>query len=259
MSLTTIHIRVLGDWSRKLFDNVSLSCQKEGVACEDGGYVELDVRVEGPYGSLSLNIYDPDYKVMVFISGGIGITPLQSLYKHLIHQQKIGKLQLRKVVFIWSVKDKAMIKSIGVHQSDDKSELPYLPLSFQPPMLPAPSIRSPKSRVDVEDNDDLSISSTLVFQSRYYLTSVRDEAEFLAAGINPKEQKNLSFGRPNIPETLNSIRQLCLDENLPHRVAVFTCGPQAMVNEVDDYCRASRLKCALQEVRFDCHKEVFNF
>jgi hypothetical protein len=36
---------------------------------------------------------------------------------------------------------------------------------------------------------------------------------------------------------LESARKLCAEEKITRRVAVLTCGPEAMVSEVDDYFR----------------------
>jgi predicted ferric reductase len=55
----------------------------------------VEIYIEGPYGSPKIN-FDGDYKVFLFISGGIGITPLQSMYNNLIYQEAKGR-DIRKV------------------------------------------------------------------------------------------------------------------------------------------------------------------
>jgi hypothetical protein len=52
--------------------------------------------------------------------------------------------------------------------------------------------------------------------------------------------------------------ELCKKENLK-RVAVLTCGPPSLVNEVDDLCRRSKMSLNCDNVVFDCHKEIFDF
>jgi Ferric reductase NAD binding domain len=148
-----------------------------------------------------------------------------------------------------------MISTFG---KDSSVESPYLPVSFQPPLPRDPIVRSPKDN-DVEAVDDDAVASTRIFQSRFYMTSVRDKSEFDSAGIAPDIQKNLFFNRPDVKDILDSVKKLVEDEGLFHRVAVLTCGPQGMVNEVDDYCRKSRMTCSTNSVLFDCHKEIFNF
>jgi NAD(P)H-flavin reductase len=65
----TLHIRGIGEWSAKL---VKLAENQE----------EVDIMVEGPYGQLRVDIDNEDrYKVVLLVSGGIGVTHCQSVGK----------------------------------------------------------------------------------------------------------------------------------------------------------------------------------
>jgi hypothetical protein len=80
--------------------------------------------------------------VFLLISGGIGITPLQSLYHSLIVQSESGR-SLRKVVFAWSIKDRALVDAMGTAGSNgSKGAGNYLPLSFQPPVMESPMYKT---------------------------------------------------------------------------------------------------------------------
>ena len=72
----SIHIRVLGDWTKKLYD----LAHPFGLAG-----TEAEVLFEGPYGELEVDIDGAKYKSVLLISGGIGITPIQSICNDLIH------------------------------------------------------------------------------------------------------------------------------------------------------------------------------
>jgi hypothetical protein len=78
----------------------------------------------------------------------------------------------------------------------------------------------------------------------------------IEAGLG--DERHVHFGRPNIPDIFKRITDLCVAEGL-RRVAVCVCGPVSMINEVDDLCRQSKLSPERTTVRFDCHKEVFDF
>lgn len=173
-----------------------------------------------------------------------------------------------------------------------------LPLSFQPPMSRPPHIRSrsirsvgtelgavtatrqvssnsvisvhsvgsdggavgddeeaPMSQQDEED--ELNLSSTLIFHTEYYLTYLRSKEEFKKANICPEEQRYLKFGRPDLKKIFADTQAMCEKDSIS-RVAVFVCGPSAMVNETVDLCRLSKLS-PCSSVRFDCHHEVFDF
>lgn len=264
---TSFHIRELGDWTKKLGEYIRESGTK--------GELTLDIYVEGPYGSSSINLEDTNYQVVMLISGGIGITPMHSIYNHLVYQQSNGRA-LRKVIFIWSVRDKATIFSMQSSKLHNFQKSSYLPISFQPPMSDAPQPRKAKvehilvkpfqmgsangqdAEAQIDSHpDQQDLMSDYVFFNEYYLTSAREPKEEF--GIHPEVQKWLKLSRPNLPDLFQQTTKLCLSENIS-RVAVCVCGPQSMVNEVADFCRRSQMApTCCQNVRFDCHSEVFDF
>ena len=223
------------------------------------------------------------------------------------------------MIFVWSVKDKAMAQSMDqdillpkAGQTNRTSPVGFgsgaLPLSFQPAMPRPPRIRSTRSNssarsndtyegiggssknrptsielacvdsalavVDIEqaaearatssakaeddEADEVTLASTLIFHTEYYLTYLRSKEEYASANIDPAHQKYLKFGRPSVPALFEQTRELCEAEGIK-RVAVFVCGPSALVNEVADHSRASKMGGMCGAVRFDCHAEVFDF
>ena len=267
-----IHIRELGDWTRRL-GNYVRSCN-----AESGVPLTLDVMVDGSYGSHMINLNSSEYETVVLISGGIGITPNQSVYNNLIAQVEGGR-RMRKVFFIWAVKDRALVNSMTPDLLSTKMSLNQTPLSFQPGMCGQPSCKLKVTDV-IPFHDDNNVelvepSSELIFENRFYLTRVREENEFESANIDPIAQPWLKFGRPDIPALFEEIRGIVKREITkieetsatlpqPHnkvfpgskisRVAVSVCGPTGMVKEVQDLCRLSRAS----DVIFDCHAEVFD-
>jgi len=125
------HIRALGDWTNKLkallekeaagsqfnesvtSNYVSDASGMMGMSGPDPiSRMVIPIHIEGPYGISSIDLFGAEYEILVLISAGIGITPCQSVFNHLIHQYAINKRKLRKVIFIWSVRDKFMINSV---------------------------------------------------------------------------------------------------------------------------------------------------
>ena len=133
----------------------------------------------------------------------------------------------------------------------------HLPLSFQPQMSASPQVTVDGSVSEGDDAQD--VQSNFVFFNEYYLTAVRDAAQFDAAGIRPEVQKWLKFGRPNLVNIFTSVSNLCKEHAHIKRVAVCVCGPQSMVDEVKDLCKKSQLNPSARTIRFDCHSEVFDF
>jgi hypothetical protein len=90
----SFHIRALGNWTKQLKDLVGAN----------KGTLELPISVEGPYGSPTIDLFTNKYKVYLLISGGIGVTPLQSVFNHLVSQQRCHELPgIRKVIIITSL------------------------------------------------------------------------------------------------------------------------------------------------------------
>eukprot|EP00662_Eupelagonemidae_sp_cell21_P008015 gene8015-17145_t len=201
----SLHVRVLGGWTRRLRD-LSLK----------GGGAGLRVRVllDGPYGAPGVDLDSDRYKCVLCVSGGIGITPLQSVTNDLIAQHRAGR-PLRHIYFVWSVRDKFMLDAMHrgltpeTSPGDGAGLRTRLPLSFQPDLLDRHELQfgnhlgdhSPRGqRADAERpliNKDPTQSGLL--HTEFYLTKVRDHKDFDSAGISPDVQPCLRFGRPSLP------------------------------------------------------------
>lgn len=244
----------------------------------------MDVMLDGPYGNHKLDLESPEYDVFLLVSGGIGITPIQSVYNHLITQVAHEGRTMKKVLFIWSVRDRVLIDAMtpDMLESNKKavqhtpfslpssSHADVTPLSFQPPMNPiAPDLRNKLEGTETDHDHAASTGDMVskpiqdiydqqIFHNQFYLTKLRDKSGFEDAGIDPDHQPWLHFGRPDLPtifrETAQMVASSSTDSSLKKpRVAVLVCGPQSMVSTVTDLCLTTR------DVTFDCHAEVFDF
>ena len=62
------------------------------------------VRIDGPYGAPSEDVFKAD--VAVLVGGGIGVTPFASILKHIWYRQRRGHLgALKRVEFFWVCRD----------------------------------------------------------------------------------------------------------------------------------------------------------
>ena len=71
----------------------------------------------GPYGNSRVNVDHPKYKYFLFITGGIGITPLQSICNDLIIQKFRGR-DIKKIKFIWAMKEKQIVRSVADYKDN---------------------------------------------------------------------------------------------------------------------------------------------
>ena len=215
----SLHARVLGDWTKTLYD-------KSGVlnALEK-------VWIDGPYGNCALDVDSDEYKVFILVSGGIGITPMQSICNQLVYEHMRGR-RIIKILFIWSVKDKFLLDEVQANpDAFYVKKIPSkLPFSFQPDVL-----------VKHEHGH--------ILESYFHLTNVRKKEDFNQGNINPQQQKLLKFGRPNLPSYFENINKI-KEEHGEKNVAVLCCGPEPMMDE------CAKLS---KKYSFDFHHETFNF
>ena len=186
--------------------------------------------IDGPYGTPPA-VGQHDH--VVFVAGGIGITPCASLLTdyhartaagastlHSLppcHLQRVGALPpalklTRSTQLIWSIKHRAisalMCSSPGCARSDmrqgDLLDHLFAPLDFDCPEH---------------------------FTAMVYVTREKPTAESeldCIGNVRPVPEPTCKYGRPNFAELLSP-------ENFAGpRVLVFACGPAAMVDDVSE-------------------------
>ncbi|XP_065674718.1 LOW QUALITY PROTEIN: superoxide-generating NADPH oxidase heavy chain subunit A-like [Hydra vulgaris] len=220
----TLHIRILGDWTKKLYSSIEQTR-------------DLLTYVDGPYGAPGVDIDSDKYKLVMFFSGGIGITPAQSICNEMLYQYKIGR-PLHKIIFVWSVRDLFLVDSVLEYDKENitNKSVHRLPISFQPDLVNQPDV------------------SEKILENYFHLTQERDKSKFEEANIKPDLQQDLRFGRPIISEYFEKMTKFALMDQ-QYKIAVITCGPSSMVNDVEKMC----YKYSTKGLSFHLHKEVFEF
>eukprot|EP00957_Ditylum_brightwellii_P120124 9166195-Ditylum_brightwellii.AAC.1 len=100
-NIVTMHIRSRGNWTKKL---QILADMKDNI----------NILVEGPYGAISVDIFSKRYNLIMLLSGGIGVTPMQSICHQLMHEHDIKRRALKKLRFIWTARDPAVMENMDV-------------------------------------------------------------------------------------------------------------------------------------------------
>ncbi|KAG6957728.1 hypothetical protein JG688_00010844 [Phytophthora aleatoria] len=220
-SMVTLHIKALGDWTNKLQSLVGASAGE--VASP------FDVLVDGPYGSVSIDIQTSStYSHFALFSGGIGVTPMRSIVNWLHYEaHHEGRSSIERVHFVWSVRDREMVQSLVIDEARNTES--YFP------------------------NGVLNNRGG-AFSSEIYLT--RSERDVEAADLDRHLESSLHYcARPDITATLRTIGEQA-KQNGKKRVAVLVCGPSSMVHDVIN--KSLSLSWEMK-VRFDVHSEVFEF
>ena len=152
---------------------------------------KIQANVEGPYGNYSINAEGDRYKSFVFVSGGIGVTPLKSISQSLLYDKVRGR-PVSNILFIWCVRDYSLISAVFGEEDD---------------LLP--------NLTSIKDET----FSDQVLDFRVFLTSKQ---------VFENLPQKISKGRPDL-ETILTVFGEKVKESGEKRVAVFSSGPEELV------------------------------
>lgn len=97
-------IKSLGGWSAEL----NKMAQTKST---------MRILVTGPYGNVSVDLEDRSYQHIIFLCGGIGITPMQSICNNLLYQYAELNRPIRKIYFVWSTREPELVKDLMMESS----------------------------------------------------------------------------------------------------------------------------------------------
>lgn len=249
----SIHLRVLGNWTKQLYELAGDETK------------EVTAFMEGPYGEPVTDVEGDRYKCFLLVSGGIGVTPMQSIFNQLLYEYARGR-KIVKIWFVYAVRDKFMIDSVLAYNSqyyELKLNKGRLPKSFSPDLLltHGQSIRGDEhfqngSDLEKEHNTGVGHDENDAdpVHSEFYLTKVRDLKEFDMAGIDPSLQRSLRFGRPKLPLIFDKMKEIAIKAG-ENKVAALCCGPNVMIQEMISLSKSK----SDNKVKFDVHHETFEF
>ncbi|CAB9519825.1 expressed unknown protein [Seminavis robusta] len=154
----SIMIHVAGAWTKALH---KLAMEKD----------EVSNLVEGPNGSPNIDIFSDRYESFLLFSGGIGITPIQSICNQLVYEQNKGHRNLEKIRMVWSDRDACCIERTDLVRRASISSHFQLPTDL-----------------DLEELDLHSIVSRSVFNDGVSQTT--DLASMLLALVPPSQEND---------------------------------------------------------------------
>ncbi|KAJ3175071.1 hypothetical protein HDU87_006468 [Geranomyces variabilis] len=273
--LMSIHIRVLGNWTAKL---ARLASATADASTGDPGTSPLPkMLIEGPYGTPTFPM--DQYKNLILISGGIGITPLQSIYNgEIISDWKRGRRELRHVIFAWTVREGGaydyLLDEATQKAHKLESNLGVLP-PFHSPMLlkqyEDERHRAEMGRGDSELFRRQPTNEHPIITTEFYLTRGHAAAptaasqpaavaplaqhggemlEMADTGANTTSPVWVRSGRPDID---GMFTRMLAQPGGEHRCAVLVCGPESLVNAVKAAC----VRYTGPAFSFDLHEETF--
>lgn len=223
--LVTFHIKINGDWTKKLMATVAND--------SNATLTPFEIGVDGPYGSPSIEINNPEtYSHVVLIAGDIGILPMKAMANSLYYQHyHQDRNVLDSVNLVWTVNDRDLVQVMMNSPSEEAAEDGIAP--YFPNLLLS----------NGHNSDE-------VFRTEIF-TSEKCDLE------NPIDQAIQAYTRYNAridtAEALRQMGNLALIDGRT-RVAVLVCGPAELITDV--VAQSAQLSNAMK-IRFDVHWESF--
>lgn len=200
------HIKVLGNWTQRL---AKLSAQPNK---------KFSIFIDGPYGSPSIDIETPNKSIFLFVSGGIGVTPMRSIANDILNQASRGR-KIERVVFYWAIRETSSIKSIISRQE----WLSKFNKHFR---------KADKNKV---------------IRRKIYLTQQSESFQHLPQFIENSFAQSVVQEKLELEKAFTELKQ-SVSKNEVSKVAVLCCGPAEMIDQ------ASSLS---KKHGFEFHSEVF--
>lgn len=232
-SKMVLHFKKVGRWTGKVLSLVESSKSPKPL--------QTTVFVNGPYGNPRVDIDSPRYQLVLLIAGGMGITPMQSIYNELLIQHIRGRPFI-KVKLVWTLRDQNILHSIASH----------------PDCLYNKQDISPSQISSLEKSHLVNLNFSKVMDPNFFLTGEGDLED-----ISQRYKVQVHLGRPNFSKIMEEMAALAVQNNL-HHVAVLSCGPASMTNQAfkTSYENTKNLSTSQGKsfkVNFDFHSEVFEF
>jgi len=225
------HIRIVGDWTGKLYKLLNPEEKKIGLIQQDMEFAPNGLpilRVDGPFGAASEEVFDFEY--VMLIGAGIGVTPFASILKTIRYRQERkaknlpGKpISIKKVHFYWINRDKAAFEWFAE-------------------LLKALE----------EQNTDKSLEINVFLTSR--VTKEQDMMELMMEDESGKDNvtgldARTFYGRPAWNKVFSDHSEAYQNKT----VGVFFCGPQVLSKTLRDQCKIY----TRGQTKFVYHKENF--
>jgi len=221
----SVHINIVGNWTGKLATLLNPSkrlgvVQKDLIEGPNGSNI---LAIDGPFGAASEEVFN--YKTVMLVGAGIGVTPFASILKHIKYQLKQNeghKIQLTKVYFYWVCRDKNSFEWISGILADLEQE-------------------NINNFLEIHTYLTGALSLTEVENVMYDTEKQQDQITGLSSPTH--------FGRPKWSD-------IFIDMTKHHSgstVGVFFCGPRILSKQLYYNCR----KYTSSDCKFKYHKENF--
>lgn len=253
------YVRCAGVWTSQLYGLATESTIRGGD--DTLGATNIPVRLEGPYGVISIDHANPEmYPSVLLVAGGIGVTPILSILSDLIERRQSSQ----HITLIWSARDAQMARDITnrileplfLYSRHDY----HFTESSTTNVMHAEAVDE-EHLMGEKDPSQVDLSKFCGSLTLHFFYSGEENS---GSALSELLHNNWKRGRPNLSELFqDTICNTNISETtLPcePRVAVIVCGPESMVEEVRDLCDQTTYlsKDSGRRIFVDCHEESFS-
>ena len=281
----TVHCKSIGRWTRRLAE-----LARQG-ADEKRDWSKLKMHTEGPYGQLSVPL--AHYSSVLLVCGGIGVTPLGSVYNSLVHDHYRGVRRLRQLKLVWSLREPALISSLydDVRRAETVDKEERVEAAGEPPSYYFhPRALAQRDALADAANDAPPTGSSVRLpiqplagriKNAFHLTklSSTDEQQAQLRGVQSYYGEWIKEGRPELAVAFAEMKAAMTEERVTiavpdgvataganvggeqvaggvvQRCAVLACGPRLLIDDVRAFC----IRQSSAAVKFDLHEEEFSW
>ncbi|EGD74730.1 dual oxidase 2 short isoform [Salpingoeca rosetta] len=205
-NFVSVHIRSAGPWTTKL--------RQVFAEAKSTGADLPTVQLEGPFGEIHQDWLNSS--VAVFVGGGIGVTPYASILQDLAWRYHNNQnVSLRHIHFIWVTRTQKEYEWMVELIREVQAEIPDDVLT-----------------VDVyitQGKRDYDLRTSLMFM--FERNHIEGSKVSLLTGL----RATTNFQRPNFEKILPALR----DQFDPLPISIYTCGPPALANAVENGTRST--------------------
>jgi len=208
----------------------------------------IGISMDGTYGNLG-DYHKQD--TVIFIAGGIGITPLASVLIDMINRMNKGDTDLpRYVHLVWTVRDNRILTIYAdliafILSSTNKG---MFTLHLHSTERAANSKTKGK---DVENIEEYEGATEQLLQSNKEehdgFEISPEQAGWCSHATAETVLRQIKQGRPDVTNIISNVVDQVDDKN---KVSVFVCGPEPLIDEVSDVSFAKGI---------NFHSEVFHW